>query len=197
MLFKKKFLDLIEQGEIKIAFRKWTRPSVTESKTLLTPAGLLRIKSVKIIDYDQISSHEIVQAGYADRKELDKELAIKETGDIYKIEFDLEGVDPRIALRKNSNISNAEMTKILDKLKRLDTSGKVKNWTFKVLDLLDREPGKYAIEYSTQLGYEKEWFKLNIRKLKNLGLTISLTDGYEISPRGNVVLHELKNTTHS
>lgn len=197
MLFKKKFLDLIEQGEIKIAFRKWTRPSVTESKTLLTPAGLLRIKSVKIIDYDQITDHEIVQAGYADRKELDKELAFKETGDIYKIEFDLEGVDPRIALRKNSNISNAEMTKILDKLKRLDTSGKVKNWTFKVLDLLDREPGKYAIEYSTQLGYEKEWFKLNIRKLKNLGLTISLTDGYEISPRGNVVLHELKNTTHS
>ncbi|MEM7487348.1 MAG: hypothetical protein AAF348_19235 [Bacteroidota bacterium] len=197
MLFKKKFLDLIEQGEIKIAFRKWTRPSVTESKTLLTPAGLLRIKSVKIIDYDQIPSHEIVQAGYADRKELDKELAFKETGDIYKIEFDLEGVDPRIALRKNSNISNAEMTKILDKLKRLDTSGKVKNWTFKVLDLLDREPGKYAIEYSTQLGYEKEWFKLNIRKLKNLGLTISLIDGYEISPRGNVVLHELKNTTHS
>ncbi|MEM7110481.1 MAG: hypothetical protein AAF519_19790 [Bacteroidota bacterium] len=197
MLFKKKFLDLIEQGEIKIAFRKWSRPSVTESKTLLTPAGLLRIKSVKIIDYDQISDHEIVQAGYADRKELNKELAFKETGDIYKIEFDLEGVDPRIALRENSNISNAEMTKILDKLKRLDTSGKVKNWTFKVLDLLDREPGKYALEYSTQLGYEKEWFKLNIRKLKNLGLTISLTDGYEISPRGNVVLHELKNTTHS
>ncbi|GAA4173979.1 hypothetical protein GCM10022218_17670 [Sphingobacterium ginsenosidimutans] len=32
--------------------------------------------------------------------------------------------------------------------------------------------------------FEKEWLKLNIRKLKNLGLTISHTVGYEISPLG-------------
>ncbi|MEM9338286.1 MAG: hypothetical protein AAGA66_06120 [Bacteroidota bacterium] len=95
-------------------------------------------------------------------------------------------------LREKTAISQEEMTEIMEQLKRYDTRGKVKNWTFKVLELLDREPGKYAIDYSTMLGYEKEWFKLNIRKLKNLGLTISLTNGYEISPRGNVVLGELK-----
>jgi hypothetical protein len=192
MLFKKKFLNLIEQGKVQTAFRKWIRPSVTEGGTLLTPAGQLRIKSIKIVDYDSISDNEIVEAGYKDRKELDKELAFKETGDLYKIDFALEKADPRIELRASTEISDKDMTEILEKLKRLDTRGKVKNWTFKVLELLNKEQGKYAVEYSAQLGYEKEWFKLNIRKLKNLGLTISLTDGYEISPRGNVVLRELK-----
>lgn len=192
MLFKEKFLSQIKQGEVTTAFRKWSRPSVKENGTLLTPVGQLRIKSISVVDYNQISDREIEQAGYKDRQELDKELAFRETGNIYKILFNLEGADPRIELRENTEISDEEMIQILEKLRKLDNNGKVKNWTLKVLELLDREPGKYAIEYSEQLGYEKAWFKLNIRKLKNLGLTISLSDGYEISPRGSVVLQELK-----
>ena len=192
MLFKKKFLTLVENGKVRIAFRKWTRPSVRESGTLLTPVGQLRIKTLNIVEYDQIADYEILQAGYKNRKELDKELAFKDSGDIYKIEFELESTDPRIELREKTTISDEEMTKIIRKLKRLDTSGEVTDWTCKVLEVVDSEPGRYAIEYSSKLGYEKEWFKFNIRKLKNLGLTISLTDGYEISPRGKVVLRELK-----
>lgn len=195
MLFKKKFLTLIENGEIHTAFRRWTRPSVSESGTLLTPVGQLRIKSIDKVEYSQITDDEIVQAGYRNRKELDKELAFRDKGDIYKIDFNLECADPRIELRDNTKISTDEMNEIIGKLKRYDTSGKVRNWTLKVLEIVDREPGKYAIEYSTRLGYEKEWFKLNIRKLKNLGLTISLSDGYEISPRGKVVLNKLKQDT--
>ena len=195
MLFKKKFLTLIENGEIHTAFRKWTRPSVSESGTLLTPVGQLRIISINKVEYSQITEDEIVQAGYTNRKELDKELAFKDKGDIYKIDFNLERADPRIELRENTKISTDEMNEVIGKLKRYDTSGKIKNWTFKVLEIVDSEPGNFAIEYSTKLGFEKEWFKLNIRKLKNLGLTISLTDGYKISPRGKVVLKELKNRT--
>ena len=195
MLFKKRFLTLIETGEIQTAFRKWTRPSVSESGTLLTPVGQLRIMSINKVEYSQITEEEIVQAGYRNRKELDKELAFKDKGDMYKIDFKLERADPRIELRENTKIPTDEMNEILGKLTRYDTRGKIKNWTFKVLELVDSEPGKYAIEYSTRLGYEKEWFKLNIRKLKNLGLTISLRDGYEISPRGKVVLKKLKQHT--
>ncbi|MEM9338285.1 MAG: hypothetical protein AAGA66_06115 [Bacteroidota bacterium] len=99
MLFKKKFLDLIEKGAVRIAFRRWTRASVTEHGTLLTPVGQLRITSLKLIDYADISDDEISQAGYKDRKELDKELAFKDVGDIYKIAFDLERADPRMELR--------------------------------------------------------------------------------------------------
>jgi hypothetical protein len=39
-----------------------------------------------------------------------------------------------------------------------------------------------------ELGREKEWLKGSVRKLKNLGLTISLGTGYRISPRGAAYL---------
>lgn len=195
MLFKKKFLHRIESGSVRTAFRKWNRPSVSESGTLLTPVGQLRIKSMVKVDYSQITEEEVNLAGYRNRKELEKELALKDTGDIYKIEFYIERADPRIELRKNTTITNDEMEVILSKLKRYDTRGKVTNWTFRVLEMLESDPGRFAIEYSSKLGYEKEWFKLNIRKLKNLGLTVSHSYGYEISPRGKVVLNILKKRT--
>jgi len=45
------------------------------------------------------------------------------------------------------------------------------------------------------VGLEKEAFKLNVRKLKNLGLTESLGTGYRISPRGRSVLERLRGLT--
>ncbi len=41
-------------------------------------------------------------------------------------------------------------------------------------------------------GLEKQKFKLNVRKLKNLGLTESLGTGYRISPRGYVALGRIR-----
>ena len=38
------------------------------------------------------------------------------------------------------------------------------------------------------LGQEKRRFKLDVRKLKELGLTESLPVGYRLSPRGHAVL---------
>lgn len=43
-------------------------------------------------------------------------------------------------------------------------------------------------------GFEKEWLKLNIRKLKNLGLTISHNGGYELPLLGSEYLTKLSNT---
>lgn len=192
MLFKKEFLTLIEQGKVQTAFRKWRRPSVSESGTLLTSVGQLRIKSIEQIKYEQITDDEILNAGYKNRAELDKEFSFKEEGDIYKIQFEFEQADPRIELSENTDISDNEMNEIHNKLMRYDSHGKVKNWTLKILETIHVEPGKNAVDYAAKLGYEKEWFKLNIRKLKNLGLTISLTDGYDISPRGKVVLKKIQ-----
>lgn len=193
MLFKKKFLNLIKQNEVRVAFRKWVRPTVKENGTLLTPIGQLRIKSLSKVTYAQIADREVRKAGYQSRQELDKELGMKENGDIYKIIFELEQPDPRIALRENTHLSDSDIIELLKKLERLDTRGKVKDWTRKVLCLVHEDPGQLAVYYAGKLGYEKEWFKRNIRKLKNLGLTISLANGYEISPRGKAFL---KNTAH-
>jgi hypothetical protein len=42
------------------------------------------------------------------------------------------------------------------------------------------------------VGQEKEAFKVNVRKLKNLGLTESLERGYRLAPRGARVLAALR-----
>jgi hypothetical protein len=41
-------------------------------------------------------------------------------------------------------------------------------------------------------GLDTHAFKLNVRKLKNLGLTESLGTGYRLSPRGAAVLERLR-----
>jgi len=192
MLFKTKFSALIKAKKIETAIRKWTRPTVKENGTLITAAGRLRITSVKKIKYNEITDKEIIEAGYANRKELDRELDRKTVGEIYRIKFKLEGDDPRIKLREHEDLSDVELDALRKKFQALDARSKIKGWPLRILEAIDKEPGVLAIQQAKKLGYEKMWFKLHVRKLKNLGLTISLERGYEISPRGKAFLESLK-----
>ena len=45
-----------------------------------------------------------------------------------------------------------------------------------------------AADLAAGFGRETQPFKLDVRKLKNLGLTISLEVGYRLSPRGEAYL---------
>ena len=191
MLFKQNYLAQIADGTVNTAFRKWKKPTVKTNGTLITPIGQLKIIEVLLIDYASITDHEINAAGYQSRQELDKELSAKSEGELYKITFELLGDDPRIALRETSEISEEEFIKIKNKLKRLDSAGVIKDWTLKVLNSIKDHPGKRAIELAKDLGYDKMWLKPSIRKLKSMGLTISLPVGYKLSPRGKEVLHRL------
>jgi hypothetical protein len=53
-----------------------------------------------------------------------------------------------------------------------------------VLALVAKEAGVRAEILARRLGMEKLVFKANVRKLKALGLTISLDTGYQLSRRG-------------
>jgi len=101
-------------------------------------------------------------------------------------------VDPRIALRESDTLSNEEFAEILKRLDRLDNASKVGAWTQEVLELVSNNPELVSGELAKKANLEKLWLKLNIRKLKNLGLTVSLEVGYRISPRGIEVLHRLR-----
>ena len=72
-------------------------------------------------------------------------------------------------------------------------ASRVGPWTLRVLKAIERHPNLAAIRLAEMLGYEKAWLKLNIRKLKNLGLTISHQPGYELSPRGSAVARAMRN----
>ena len=49
-------------------------------------------------------------------------------------------------------------------------------------------PAIRAGDLADEVGRERLPFKADVRKLKNLGLTISLGVGYELSPRGQAYL---------
>ena len=57
-----------------------------------------------------------------------------------------------------------------------------------MLEVLGAQPGVRAGDLCELVGQEKQQFKLNVRKLKNLGLTESLGTGYRLSPRGRDLL---------
>ncbi len=102
-------------------------------------------------------------------------------GDLYRIEVRLAGPDPRVALRAREPAA-AELEAVRARLARMGP------WTYDVLTAIGERPGIRAADLAESLGREKHPFKLDVRKLKELGLTESLRVGYRLSPRGRAVL---------
>jgi hypothetical protein len=188
MLLKQRTLTGIREGRITLAFRRWQRPSVKAGGTLLTPVGQLAIRRVTETTAADITERQAVRAGFATRDELLQELNQRRGGAIYRIEFQLAGPDPRIALRENDSLSDEQFQELSARLKRLDERSSIGPWTRKVLTLIAAHPERRAGDLAETGGYEKAAFKLNVRKLKNLGLTESLGVGYRLSPRGEAYL---------
>ncbi len=189
MLFKQRFLDGIAGGDITLAFRCWRRPSVKAGGTLHTAVGLLAIDEVAATDSDSLKAADAHAAGFADLTELRADLAAQRDGQLYRIRFRLIGDDPRIALREDAALTPEQLATLLAKLARLDKAGA---WTRATLQAIAEHEGRRAGDLADMLGRDKDWLKLHIRKLKNLGLTESLGTGYRISPRGRRVLSAMK-----
>jgi hypothetical protein len=66
-------------------------------------------------------------------------------------------------------------------VRRLHPAG---SWTRATLALIVDRPGVAAAELAEERGSNREMFERDVRKLKELGLTHSLSVGYELSPRG-------------
>ena len=192
MLFKRPFLHGIVSGEITAAFRRWTRPTVRAGGTLKTAVGVLAIDSVERVPREAITEAEARRAGYPSRDALMAELDAREQGEIYRIELRYAGPDPRIALRARAELSGEELAALRKKLDRLDGASPVGPWTLAVLRLIGRNPGVRAGDLASQFGQERAAFKVNVRKLKGLGLTESLETGYRLSPRGRALLDSVE-----
>lgn len=190
MLLNKSELAAIQSGERSLVFRRWKRASVKSGGTLKTAIGVLAIDAIDKLPRAKITASDAAAAGYASRAQLLAALDTRE-GDIYRIRLHLAGDDPRIALRQQAQLSEAEFEEVQTKLQRLDAASRIGPWTLQVLQAIEQHPHLAAVELAERTGYDKPWLKLNIRKLKNLGLTISHHPGYELSPRGRTVLARL------
>ncbi len=187
MLIRKPILDLIQSGEVTLAFRRWKKPTVQQGGTLKTAVGVLAIERVKKIAVRDITAADARRAGFDNREALLAELGQRE-GNIYRIALKYIGADPRVALRQLDDLSDDELAAITARLDRLDAASRVGPWTRKVLRAIKRHPMLPAVKLAETTGFEKDWLKTNVRKLKNLGLTVSHHPGYTLSPRGKAVL---------
>jgi hypothetical protein len=108
-------------------------------------------------------------------------------GTIYRVDLRLAGPDPRVALRDSAPTTD-DLAEIERRLRRLDRASRHGPWTATVLRAIDERPGVRAADLAAHLGRARDPFKLDVRKLKELGLTESLRPGYRLSARGRATL---------
>ena len=182
MLLRKETLEGIARGEIDVAFRWWTKPTVKAGGTLQTSVGQLAIRSVERTTLAGVTAEDARRAGFASKAALLKAFPRKPGSRLYRVEFSLAGPDPRIALRENDDLSVDEVAELDRRLARMGP------WALQTLELIRDRPEVRAGDLAEQLGQERLPFKANVRKLKALGLTESLEIGYRLSPRGRAYL---------
>ncbi|WP_028057621.1 ASCH domain-containing protein [Candidatus Solirubrobacter pratensis] len=178
MLFPQRDLDGIQAGTIDLAFRRWDRPRVKPGGSQRTRIGVIAFDAVKKVS--RVSDRDARRAGYASAAAMQEAWAGRE-GDLYRIELHLAGPDPRIALRE-SEPAPEELAAIHARLERMGA------WTYDYLRTIHERPGVRAPDLAAGYGRETQPFKLDVRKLKELGLTESLPVGYRLSPRGEAVM---------
>ena len=191
MLFKLHHLEGIRNGSITVAFRKWKKASVKKGTLLKTRIGQVEILDISKISISSLTKVQASKAGYDDPDVLRRELNRITDGDLYRIKVRYHSPDPRIKLRNKASMSGSEAEAIRDKLARYDKYSKHGPWTRRSMKAIQKNPEVRAQDLADELGYEKKWFKTNIRKLKNLGLTISHGVGYSLSPRGKKILDSM------
>ena len=191
MLFKQIHLYGIKSGNISLAFRKWKRPSVKKGSLIKTAIGQVEIVDITEIEPENITHDEAEKAGFEGPGDLIKILNTTEEGSVYKVTVRYHSPDPRIKLRKHTRLSATDFERVKLRLERLDKYSKQGAWTVRILKAIQDNPKLKAADLAAKTGKEKDWLKLNVRKLKNLGLTISHNPGYTISPLGEVFLRRL------
>jgi hypothetical protein len=159
---------------------------------LRTAIGVLAIDEVREVAASEITGSDAIAAGFASREALLRELAKRDDGALYRVRLRWSGVDPRLALRANAEVAAEELVELRRKLDGLDRRSAHGPWVRATLRRIAVRPAERAADLAKALGFERDWLKVNIRKLKELGLTESLEVGYRLSPRGDVVLQELE-----
>jgi hypothetical protein len=189
MLIRRDILEGIRAGRIRLAFRRWRRPTVRAGGTLTTAVGVLRIETVETVAAHKITEAEARAAGFPDRAAL---LAgLSGSGTLYRIGLRWQGEDPRRALAATPPRAG-EVEAIRRRLSAMDARSPDGPWTAATLALIGARPEVAAADLAPQAGQPRDRFKTRVRRLKALGLTESRATGYRLSLRGRAVLEAVQ-----
>jgi len=189
MLFERRLREGIRKGTITVAFRRWRRPQVTPGHRYRTGIDLIEMSAVDIVEASSVTREDARRAGYETVQALLADLRGGPDLPLYRLTFRrVDEPDPRAVLAADDSLAPADVDDISHRLARLDRSGAGPPWTLATLRAIDAHPAMRAGDLAAILGQERDRLKLRVRRLKNLGLTISLASGYRLSPRGAAFL---------
>jgi hypothetical protein len=194
MLFAGSDRDGVAEGRITTAYRRWAEARVVAGRIYRTNAGRIEIDSLSQVNPDLIADNDadVIAADRGNAKDVRRRLRGNEEWPTFLIKFHLvEGPDPREELAASDDLSAAELDDLRGRLARLDELSRNGAWTTDTLRLIQAKPATRAGDLAAEFGRDMAGFKLDVRKLKNLGLTYSLEVGYKLSPRGAAYLSSL------
>src|SRR5438270_13727256 len=65
VLFEIRFWDGIRDGTVTVTFRRWKRPQAKAGNTNRTPAGIVRVDSVDVVDPAKITNADARRSGFS------------------------------------------------------------------------------------------------------------------------------------
>lgn len=187
MLISRATAEGVAEGSVTLAFRRWDRPRVRPGGTQRTVVGVVRFDTVDEVDPATLTEDDAARAGVRSLAALLRLLDRRDGAHVYRMAVSFAGADPRVELRERPDLSDDDRRALDRRLDRLDAA-RGTPWTREVLALIAEKPGVRAPDLAASLGRETQPFKIDVRKLKELGLTRSREVGYEISPRGRAYL---------
>jgi hypothetical protein len=195
----------LANGEIDLTFRAWSRPQVKLGGRYRAGETTLQVDEIREVRVGDITDEEARRAGAADRAAVAARLGkgsrgryggtvardITDDTVVWRVAFHRVDPDPTPPLCEEDDLSAADVAEITRRLDRLDAAGSDGPWTRPTLRLISARPAVVSTELAAELGRERQPFKVDVRKLKRLGLTVSLDVGYRLSPRGEAYLRAL------
>ena len=193
MRFEQRLRDGIHSGAIVLAFRRWKRSQVVAGRRYRTGIDMVEVESVDVVEPSLVDAAQAREAGYASVGELLADLRGDPALPVYRIRLRrVDGPDPRDELASAGSLTEADVAAITARLARMDRASSRGPWTGAVLALIADQPGVVSTVLAEAIGWERQDFKLHVRRLKELGLTLSLDVGYRLSPRGESYLKHLR-----
>jgi hypothetical protein len=190
VLFEKRLRDGIADGTVTAALRRWRRPQVVAGRRYRTGIGIVEMTSVDPVTLRALRSADAHAAGFPTVAAMLRDLGDGE-GRLYLLRFRrVDEPDPRAALAADDALDGDARADLRARLARLDRASPRGPWTAATLAVIADRPAVRAPDLAAALGRDTLSFKVDVRKLKALGLTESLLVGYRLSPRGRAYLSE-------
>ena len=192
MLFSASAWPGLADGSITVTFRTWAKPQAKVGGRYRVAGMLLEATDVRQVPAGSLTDDDAVAAGEANRAALLARLRHPRPDTaVWRVGLRYVGIDDRIERRAVDTLTDDDIAALRARLDRLDR-GAGKPWTHATLRLIEKYPGVVSTALARHTGQERPDFKINVRKLKEMGLTESLQVGYQLSPRGQALLRAIR-----